>query len=111
MVTYYLRRDYAGSATPEPYYHGVDEPFDYGPYHSGLPVPDPVTDLKVASRGRRVLLNWSKADHAKAYRVEYNSAFGTGGAWECLASTGETSLNDAIVEGEARRCYRVVSLP
>lgn len=111
LATYYLRRDYPGSATQEPYYHLVDETFDYGPYHLGLPMPDPVTDLKVSTRGRSVLLNWSKANRANAYRVEYNSELGTGGAWMSMATTSETSLSDAIVEGETRRFYRVVSLP
>ena len=106
-----MRRDYPGSATQEPSYHLVDETFDYGPYHLGLLVFDPVADLKVVTRGRSVLLNWSKANRANAYRVEYNSALGTGGAWKSVATTSETSLSDAIVEGETRGFYRVVSLP
>ncbi|HOA60266.1 MAG: DUF362 domain-containing protein [Verrucomicrobia bacterium] len=111
LLTYYLRRDYPGSSTYEPYYHLVDEPFDYSPYHLGLPVPDPVADLKVSASGRTVLLNWSKANRANAYRVEYNSDLGTGGAWKSLAITSENSIADAMIEGETRRFYRIVSLP
>jgi uncharacterized protein (DUF362 family) len=111
LVTYYLRRDYAGSTTPEPYYHLVDEPFDYEPYHLGLPIPDPVTDLKVSTSGPDVLLHWSNANRASAYRVEYNSELGSGGAWQSLAITGENSLRDATVAKDTRRFYRIVSLP
>jgi len=111
LATYYLHRDYPGSTTSEPYYHLVEEPFDYEPYRLGLPVPDPVTDLAVSTRGRDVLLQWSKASRANAYRVEYNSELGTGGAWRSLAITSGNSLGDAMGEGESRRFYRVVSLP
>lgn len=111
LTTYYLRRDYPGSTTEEPYYHLVNEPFDYGPYHQGLPVPDPVADLKVSASGREVFLNWSPANRANAYRVEYNSDMGTGGVWKSLAMTSELSLRDAMAEGQARRFYRIVSLP
>ena len=111
LVTYYLRRDYPGSTTSEPYYHLVDEPFDYEPYRTGLPVPDPVSDLQVSASGRTVLLAWSKANRANAYRVEYNSTLATGGAWKSLGVTSQNSLTDAMVEGETRRFYRIVSLP
>ena len=110
-MTDYLLRDYSGSTASEPYYHLVNETFDYEPYHLGLPVPGPVTDLKVSTSSRAVLLNWSKANRANAYRVEYNSELGTGGAWKSLAITSEHSLRDVIVEGETRRFYRIVSLP
>lgn len=111
LLTYYLHRDYPGSTAVEPYYHLVAEPFDYEPYRLGLPVPDPVADLRVSTRGREVVLDWSKASRANAYRVEYNSELGTGGAWKSLGITSENSLHDALAEGEARRFYRIVSLP
>jgi len=58
-----------------------------------------------------VLLHWSNANRASAYRVEYNSELGSGGVWQTLAITSETSLRDVMVEGEIGRFYRIVSLP
>jgi hypothetical protein len=76
----------------------------------GCTTPEPVTDLKIRINGDQVLLTWSRANCALAYRVEYSSNPSEPSSWKELGTfTTQFHLLDGSRTDESR-FYRIVSL-